>query len=72
MKGVYIHMMHKDRLDALTALLLEHQYDAFFIAPSPDLHRPQVLGHRADHQFAGLAWAAASKFNHKSEYSLLA
>ena len=23
------------------------------IAPSPNLHRPQVLGHRADHQFAG-------------------
>lgn len=24
-------MMHKDRLDALTALLLEHQYDAFLL-----------------------------------------
>ncbi len=62
MKGVYIHMMHKDRLDALTALLLEHQYDAFFIAPSPDLEYMCGLDCLPDERFKGLLVTKEGQF----------
>lgn len=62
MKGVYIYMMYKDRLDSLTALLLEHQYDAFFIAPSPDLEYMCGLDCLPDERFKGLLVTKEGQF----------
>ena len=62
MKRVHIYMMYKDRLDALTALLLEHQYDAFFIAPSPDLEYMCGLDCLPDERFKALLVTKEGQF----------